>query len=164
MLQSKSIVVSKEARARRIISDRKRKAKVAEGFKALQNTLPYSDKGSHVTILGDVIDYIKFLKLRLNVLSQSRLSGEVSAYSFVHCEGYGHYLLHPHSDHELLEGYGHYLLHPHLEHELLEVKIGHLMQSDPQAANELLESKGLALVPLDAAYALLQYSRSVHVP
>ncbi|KAG0452620.1 hypothetical protein HPP92_025284 [Vanilla planifolia] len=87
MLQSKSIVVSKEARARRIISDRKRKAKVAEGFKALQNTLPYSDKGSQVTVLGDVIDYIKFLKLRLNVLSQSRLSGEVSAYSFCALRG-----------------------------------------------------------------------------
>ncbi|XP_020596865.1 uncharacterized protein LOC110036697 isoform X4 [Phalaenopsis equestris] len=84
---------------------------------------------------------INFLKLRLNVLSQTRLTGEPSAHSFVH-----------------IEGFGHYLLHPQTYHQLHEEMIGNLLKSNPHVANELLEYKGLAIAPMDFAYIVPQNS------
>ncbi|XP_073104848.1 uncharacterized protein [Elaeis guineensis] len=88
--------------------------------------------------LDDIIDYIKFLKLQLKALHQSRLSGEATPYPFVH-----------------LEGYGHYLLHQQMCGEPLEEMMGQLMISSMNSANELFESKGLAVLPMTLAYALL---------
>ncbi|XP_020596862.1 uncharacterized protein LOC110036697 isoform X1 [Phalaenopsis equestris] len=95
------------------------RTKVVEAIKALKNALPYSE----------------------TVLSQTRLTGEPSAHSFVH-----------------IEGFGHYLLHPQTYHQLHEEMIGNLLKSNPHVANELLEYKGLAIAPMDFAYIVPQNS------
>ncbi|XP_020580673.1 transcription factor bHLH66-like isoform X2 [Phalaenopsis equestris] len=139
--QSEASMGTKMTRAPKVLSSRIYRAKVAEAIKALKNALPFSEMGNQASILDNVIDYIKFLKLRLNVLSQTRLTGEASAHSFVH-----------------IEGFGHYLLHPQTYHQPLEEMVGNLLKSNPQVANELLEHKGLAIVPMDSAYTALQNS------
>ncbi|KAL0928566.1 hypothetical protein M5K25_000461 [Dendrobium thyrsiflorum] len=143
--QAEETMATKKDRPSKVISSRIYRAKVAEAIKALKNALPNSETGNQATILDNVIDYIKYLKLRLNakwqVLSQTRLNGEASAHSFVDIEGFGHYLLHPQT-----------CLQP------LEEMVGHLLKSNPQVANELLEHKGFAIVPMDSAFAILQTS------
>ncbi|KAH0470587.1 hypothetical protein IEQ34_000310 [Dendrobium chrysotoxum] len=143
--QAEETMATKKDRPPKVISSRIYRAKVAEAFKALKNALPCSETGNQTSMLDNVIDYIKYLKLRLNVkwqvLSQTRLNGEASAHSFVDIEGFGHYLLHPQA-----------CLQP------LEEMVGHLLKSNPEVANELLEHKGFAIVPMDSAYAILQTS------
>ncbi|XP_017701900.1 transcription factor LRL1-like isoform X2 [Phoenix dactylifera] len=137
----KVMVSSREARAQAAASRRLHRARVAEGIKALQNCVPSSGKGNRESALDDIIDYIKFLKLQLKALCQSRLSGEATLYPFVH-----------------LEGYGHYLLHQQMCGEPLEEMMGQLMASNMNSPNELFESKGLAILPMTLAYALLRTS------
>ncbi|KAJ0979623.1 hypothetical protein J5N97_015097 [Dioscorea zingiberensis] len=129
---------SKETKARAAIRDKLRRSKINEGIKALENSMPVSEKRSRESVLDDVIDYIKFLKLQLKLLSQNRLGGEATSFPFVQ-----------------LEGYGHYLLHPQMSNEPLEEVMGQMLELNIQAANELLESKGLTILPWDMAYALL---------
>ncbi|WOK95979.1 hypothetical protein Cni_G04686 [Canna indica] len=130
---------SREARDRAAISNRLRRARIAEAIKALGNSIPFSDQGNKDTVLDDAIDYIKFLKLQLKVLSQNRLNGESPNYPFVYVEGYGHYLFH-----EQFSG------------EPLEEMMGQLIESDMQAASDLLGSKGLNILPIDLARTLFQ--------
>lgn len=134
---SKEKAHSTEARVRAATNSRLRKARISEGIKALQDSLPFSDQGTNETVLDDVIDYIKFLKLQLKVLSQSKLNGEAEKYPFVY-----------------VEGYGHYLLHENLSGEPLEEMMGQLIESNMQAALDLLGSKGLVVLPTDMANSL----------
>ncbi|XP_020268264.1 uncharacterized protein LOC109843722 isoform X2 [Asparagus officinalis] len=70
--------------------DKLRKARISQGIRVLRSNVPcfgFSDKGDEASVLDDTIDYIKYLKLQLKLLSQSRLSGESTAYPFVHLEG-----------------------------------------------------------------------------
>ncbi|URE33512.1 Phenazine biosynthesis-like protein [Musa troglodytarum] len=105
---------------------RLRRARIAEGIKALQNSIPFSGQGKKESVLDDVIDYIKFLKHQLKVVSQSRLNGEAAMYPLVY-----------------VEGYGHFLLHQQCCGEPLEEAMGQLLESNMQAALDLLGSKVL---------------------
>ncbi|XP_042378719.1 transcription factor LRL2-like isoform X1 [Zingiber officinale] len=136
---SKEKAHSTEARARAATNSRLRKARIAEGIKALQDSLPFSDQDTNESVLDDVIDYIKFLKLQLKVLSQNKLNGEAEKYPFVY-----------------VEGYGHYLLHENLSGEPLEEMMGHLIESNMPASLDLLGSKGLVVLPTVLANSLPQ--------
>ncbi|XP_020108514.1 transcription factor bHLH66-like isoform X7 [Ananas comosus] len=137
----KEIVRSSKSKNKSVANDKLRRARISEGIKALQNCLPYSKKRNKESAFDDLIDYVKFLKLQLKVLSESRLDGEETDHRFVH-----------------VEGYGHYLLHPQMSAEPLGEMMGQLMESNMQVANQLLESKGIALFPLEFAYTLLRSS------
>nr|CAD1833585.1 unnamed protein product [Ananas comosus var. bracteatus] len=137
----KEIVRSSKGKNQSVANDKLRRARISEGIKALQNCLPYSKKRNKESAFDDLIDYIKFLKLQLKVLSESRLDGEETDHRFVH-----------------VEGYGHYLLHQQMSAEPLGEMMGQLMESNMQVANQLLESKGIALFPLEFAYTLLRSS------
>ncbi|KAK8967859.1 hypothetical protein KSP40_PGU003623 [Platanthera guangdongensis] len=78
-------------------------------------------------------------QIETKVLSQNRLNREASAHSLVHLEGYGHYLLHPQTD-----------------HQPLEETVGLILQSNPREGEELLQCRGLAVVPMNSAYTILQ--------
>ncbi|XP_072983614.1 uncharacterized protein [Typha latifolia] len=135
---SKVMVCSEEGRIQSCARKRLSRARISEGIKALQSSLQCPEKSNKEAVLDEVIDYIKFLKLKLKALSQNRLIDEANGYPFVH-----------------FEGYGHYLLHPQMSDEPLEEMMGQLMDSNMQAANELFESKGLAILPMELAYSLL---------
>ncbi|CAA6654134.1 unnamed protein product [Spirodela intermedia] len=159
---------SKESTSSNAIDSRRRRAKIAEGIKALEESTPQSGKvhleprsvfrhcsfrlqgiilpccfyGTRESVLDDAIDYIKYLKLQLlasHALGQSRLGGEPIHHPFVH-----------------LEGFGHYILHQQMRTEPLEEVMGHLMESNLPTAIRLLESKGLELLPISSADIILR--------
>ncbi|XP_077231024.1 uncharacterized protein LOC143863815 isoform X5 [Tasmannia lanceolata] len=73
------------------------------------------------------------------VLSQNRLHCEAMSEPFIH-----------------IEGYGHYLLHDLMESEPLGELMGQIMESKMPAAIQLLESKGLYLMPVTSEHDFLQ--------
>ncbi|GMI66538.1 hypothetical protein like AT5G64980 [Hibiscus trionum] len=111
-------------------NDRKRKIRISEGIKALQELLPNSSERGQANALDDVIDYVKFLQIQIKELSQSRLGGELTSNPFV-----------------FLEGHGHYVLHEQMINEPLEEIMGKLLEINPSAATQLLESRGLYMIP-----------------
>ncbi|XVF32615.1 hypothetical protein REPUB_Repub17cG0097600 [Reevesia pubescens] len=114
-------------------SDRQRRLRIAEWIKALQELLPNSTERGQANIMDDIIDHVKFLQLQIKELSRSRLGGEPTSYPFVFLEGYGHYLLHE--------------LHEQNIKEPLEEMLGKLLEINPPAATQLLESRGLHIMP-----------------
>ncbi|URE33514.1 Phenazine biosynthesis-like protein [Musa troglodytarum] len=130
-IHSREMVHSREDKTRAATRNRLRRARIAEGIKALQNSIPFSGQGKKESVLDDVIDYIKFLKHQLKVVSQSRLNGEAAMYPLVY-----------------VEGYGHFLLHQQCCGEPLEEAMGQLLESNMQAALDLLGSKGLIILPI----------------
>lgn len=56
-----------------------------------------------------------------------------------------------------MQGYGHYIFHEQLIGDPLEEIIGELMETDMAAATELLNSKGLSIIPMDLANDLIQF-------
>ncbi|XP_041020166.1 transcription factor bHLH7-like isoform X2 [Juglans microcarpa x Juglans regia] len=119
-------------------TDRNRRLRIAERINALQELLPYSAEGGQASVLDDIIDYIKYLQLQIKDLSRSRLGGESSAEPLIFREGYGHYL-----SQQMLN-------------EPLEEMVGKLLEENPIAAAQLLESKGLFVMPIDLADGLCQ--------
>ncbi|XVE73173.1 hypothetical protein DITRI_Ditri11bG0096000 [Diplodiscus trichospermus] len=111
-------------------SDRQRRLRIAESIKALQELLPNSAERCQATALDDIIDHVKFLQLQIKELSRSRLGGEPTSNPFV-----------------FLEGYGHYVLHEQMINEPLEEMMGKLLEINPSAATQLLENKGLYMMP-----------------
>lgn len=113
-------------------ADRQRRIRIAERLEALQELLPQSSKGNQASALDDVIDHIKYLQLQIKDLSQSKLGGESSSEPFI-----------------FVEGYGHYMSHQEMHSEPLEEMVGKLLEVDPLAAAQLLENKGLFVMPMD---------------
>ncbi|XP_022995863.1 transcription factor bHLH69-like isoform X1 [Cucurbita maxima] len=113
-------------------TDRQRRIRIAERLEALQALLPLASKGNQASALDDVIDHIKYLQLQIKDLSQSKIGGESSSEPFL-----------------FVEGYGHYMSHQEMQGEPLEEMVGKLLEVDPLAAAQLLENKGLFVMPMD---------------
>ncbi|XP_058082706.1 transcription factor LRL2-like isoform X4 [Magnolia sinica] len=131
-----------EATAQHAMCNQIRKARISKGVKELEELVPNSGKGSGESVLDDVIEYVKFLKLQVLLLSQSRLGSEATPNPFIHLEA--------------LQGYGHYLIHEQMVGEPLEEIIGQLMEKNTPVANQLLERKGLYVIPMALAHDALQ--------
>ncbi|XP_042495076.1 transcription factor bHLH7-like isoform X1 [Macadamia integrifolia] len=135
-----SMSVSKrKASIQRNNTGRQNRARISGGINTLRELLPHSEEGSKASVLDDTIDYIKYLQLQIKMLSQSRLGGEAAAAPFTH-----------------LEGYGHYLFHQEMLNEPLEEMIGKLMELDIATATQLLDSKGLSVIPIALAEGVFQ--------
>ncbi|GMI84563.1 hypothetical protein HRI_002125600 [Hibiscus trionum] len=110
-------------------NDRQRRIRIAEGIKALQELLPNSSERGLANALDDVINYVKFLQLQIKELSLNRLGGEPSSNPLGFFERYGHYVLY-------------------------EQKMGKLLDINPSAASQLLESRGLHMMPRELVEGL----------
>ncbi|TKY52603.1 Transcription factor bHLH69 [Spatholobus suberectus] len=114
-------------------TDRQRRQRMADNLKALHELLPNPAEGSQAYILDDIIDYIKYLQLQIKEQSGSRLQAAASqstAIPLVFHEGYGHYI------------------NQQMLNEPLEEIMGKLLEEHSAAAVQLLESKGLFLLPM----------------
>ncbi|KAJ0111209.1 hypothetical protein Patl1_03421 [Pistacia atlantica] len=156
---------SSGSRQRASAVDRDRRVRIAERLRALQERLPNSVEGNQATVMEDTIDHIKFLQLQLKhgnskfggvyilvviyskvksttqELSRSRLGGQSTSSPFV-----------------FLEGFGHYVLNGQMTNEPLEEMMGKLLEMNPSAASQLLESRGLYMMPMSLAEDLNQAS------
>ncbi|KAK2637832.1 hypothetical protein Ddye_025627 [Dipteronia dyeriana] len=55
------------------IAERLRRERIAERMKALQELVPSCNKTDRAAMLDEIVDYVKFLRLQVKVLSMSRL-------------------------------------------------------------------------------------------
>ncbi|XP_021897939.1 transcription factor bHLH66 [Carica papaya] len=119
-------------------TDRQRRLRIADKLKALRGLLQNSE-GSQTSVVDDVIGHIKFLQLQIKELSRSRLGGEPTSHPFI-----------------FLEGYGHYILHEKTMNGPLEDLMGNLLEMNPSEATQLLESRGLYIMPISFAEGFCQ--------
>ncbi|XP_044501486.1 transcription factor bHLH7-like isoform X2 [Mangifera indica] len=122
---------SSGSRQRASAVDRERRVRISERIRALQEQLPNSVEGSQATVMEDTIDYIKFLQLQLKELTRSRLGGQSASPPFVFLE---------------------------MTNEPLEEMMGKLLEGNPSAASQLLESRGLYMMPMSLVEDLHQSS------
>ncbi|KAL3849922.1 hypothetical protein ACJIZ3_011804 [Penstemon smallii] len=57
------------------IAERLRREKIAERIRALQEIVPSVNKTDRAAMLDEIVDYVKFLRLQVKVLSMSRIGG-----------------------------------------------------------------------------------------
>nr|GEZ77126.1 transcription factor UNE12-like [Tanacetum cinerariifolium] len=57
------------------IADRLRRERIAERMRALQELVPSCNKTDKATMLDEILDYMKFLRIQVKVLSMNRLGG-----------------------------------------------------------------------------------------
>ncbi|XP_031500837.1 uncharacterized protein LOC116264645 isoform X2 [Nymphaea colorata] len=114
--------------------ERKRRQRISKALKAMRELLPSSENGNQISVLDDVIDYVKVLQLQTKVLSQTRLLSDLSEDTLVYLEGFGHFSrTEPESS------------------DAIENIIDNLMKSDMPAAIQSLQRKGLHLLPWSSA-------------
>lgn len=111
-------------------SDRQRRQRIADNLKALHELLPTPDVGSQAYILDDIIDYVKYLQIQVKELSGSKLQADSNAIPLVFHEGYGHYIK------------------EQILNEPLEEIMGKLLEVNSAETCQLLENKGLVLLPI----------------
>ncbi|XP_010462499.1 PREDICTED: uncharacterized protein LOC104743067 isoform X1 [Camelina sativa] len=116
-------------------NERDRKQRINDNIKKLGELLPQKVEDDHPELtLNAIIDHVKLLQLQMKELSRSRLGGEPVCHPMTFIEGYGHYIHHEQTMTKSLE-------------EVME----DLLTNDFEAAANLLESKGLYLMPLSTA-------------
>ncbi|XP_030491170.2 transcription factor LRL2 isoform X1 [Cannabis sativa] len=123
------------------LSKQQRRKRYAETLNKLQELLPKSAEGvggSQVSVFDDVIDYIKYLQLQIKDLSESRLGGESPTKPIIFREGYGHYFYDQETLNEPLE----------------EIIMAKWLEVNSLAVTNMLERKGLLLMPIEFTEAL----------
>ncbi|XP_073016059.1 uncharacterized protein [Primulina eburnea] len=129
----------KRSREKAYAADRSRRLKISQRLEALQDMFPHFKEGGKTDFLDHVVDQVKYLQYQMKDLCQSKLGGEPSSSSFVYLEGHGHYLV----SEQMLSG-------------SLEETMGKLLELYPSAALELLQSRGLVLMPMAFAGELCE--------
>ncbi|KAK6164710.1 hypothetical protein DH2020_001574 [Rehmannia glutinosa] len=129
----------KRSREKAYAADRCRRLKISHWLDALKELVPHSKEVGKAALLDDVIDHVKYLQYQVKDLCRSRLGGEPTSNSLIFLEGHGHYIV----QEQMLNG-------------PLEQMMGKLIDVYPSAANDLLQSRGLIVMPMTFAEGLLE--------
>ncbi|XP_050380078.1 transcription factor UNE12-like isoform X2 [Argentina anserina] len=130
------------------IAERLRRERIAERMKALQELVPSCNKTDRAAMLDEIVDYVKFLRLQVKVLSMSRLGGagavaqlvaDVPLSSAVEGEG--------------IEGQQAW---EKWSNDGTEQQVAKLMEEDVGAAMQYLQSKALCIMPVSLAPAIFR--------
>ncbi|XP_047317082.1 transcription factor UNE12-like [Impatiens glandulifera] len=131
------------------IAERLRRERIAERIKALQELVPSCNKTDRAAMLDEILDYVKFLKLQVKVLSMSRLGGTGAVVQLV-------------ADVPLKSGQ-----EDNTEDSCnqqawdkwsnmdIEQEAARLMEEDVGAAMQYLQSKSLCIMPVSLAALIL---------
>lgn len=124
------------------IAERIRREKIAERMRALQDLVPSANRTDRAAMLDEIVDYVKFLRLQVKVLSMSRLGGAqlVPDVPISSVEGEG-------IDGQTLEKWS---------TDETELEVAKLMEQDIGAAMKFLQSKALCIMPLSVAPAIFR--------
>ncbi|EYU17893.1 hypothetical protein ABFS82_14G202500 [Erythranthe guttata] len=131
------------------IAERLRREKIAERIRALQELVPNVNKTDRAAMLDEIVDYVKFLKLQLKVLSMSRLGGagavaplvtDISTLSMEEEGGNGGGRAQPAWEKWSSDG--------------TERQVAKLMEENVGAAMQFLQSKALCMMPISLASAI----------
>ncbi|CAN0898264.1 Transcription factor UNE12 [Linum grandiflorum] len=139
------------------IAERLRREKIAERFKALQALLPSVNKTDRAAMLDEIVDYVKYLRLQVKVLSMSRLGGAGAVVPLVReiplssLDVSNHVVVCQDEDGESGRS------QPPWEKwasDGTERQVAKLMEENVGAATQLLQSKGLCIMPISLASAI----------
>ncbi|KAI3695686.1 hypothetical protein L1987_78685 [Smallanthus sonchifolius] len=129
------------------IAERLRRERIAERMRALQELVPSCNKTDKAAMLDEILDYVKFLRLQVKVLSMSRLGGAgavaqlVSDVPLQSVEGDG-------SE----NGYNNQqAAWENWSNDDTEREVAKLMEEDVGAAMQFLQSKALCIMPISLA-------------
>ncbi|XP_068634410.1 transcription factor UNE12-like [Aristolochia californica] len=130
------------------IAERLRRERIAERMKALQELVPSSNKTDRAAMLDEIVDYVKFLRLQVKVLSMSRLGAAGAVAQLVadiplqSVEG------------EACEGGSNMRAWEKWSSDGTERQVAKLMEEDVGAAMQFLQSKALCIMPISLATAI----------
>ncbi|KAF3540989.1 hypothetical protein F2Q69_00021519 [Brassica cretica] len=132
------------------IAERLRRERIAERIRALQELVPTVNKTDRAAMIDEIVDYVKFLRLQVKVLSMSRLGGagavaplvtDMPLSSSVEDEGSEGGRT-PQAAWEKWSNDG------------TERQVAKLMEENVGAAMQLLQSKALCMMPISLAMAI----------
>ncbi|XAR57320.1 hypothetical protein NMG60_11025405 [Bertholletia excelsa] len=127
------------------IAERLRRERIAERMKALQELVPSCNKTDRAAMLDEILDYVKFLRLQVKVLSMSRLGGAGAVAQLVadvplsSVEG------------DNSEGGCDQRAWDKWSDPDIEQEVAKLMEEDVGAAMQYLQSKALCIMPISLA-------------
>ncbi|CAA0832152.1 Transcription factor UNE12 [Striga hermonthica] len=130
------------------IAERLRRERIAERIRALQELVPSVNKTDRAAMLDEIVDYVKFLRLQVKVLSMSRLGGAGAVAPLVTDI--------PISSLEE-EGADGSRAQPAWEkwsNDGTERQVAKLMEENVGAAMQFLQSKALCIMPISLAKAI----------
>ncbi|KAL2323496.1 hypothetical protein Fmac_027875 [Flemingia macrophylla] len=131
------------------IAERLRREKIAERIRALQELVPSVNKTDRAAMLDEIVDYVKFLRLQVKVLSMSRLGGAGAVAPLVTDIPLSSV------EEEGSEGRN----QPAWEkwsNDGTERQVAKLMEENVGAAMQFLQSKALCIMPISLASAIYQ--------
>ncbi|KAG1347688.1 transcription factor UNE12 [Cocos nucifera] len=129
------------------IAERLRRERIAERMRALQELVPNTNKTDRAAMLDEILDYVKFLRLQVKVLSMSRLGGAGAVAQLVAdiplpVEG------------EASESGRKQQVWEKWSTDGTERQVAKLMEEDIGAAMQFLQSKALCMMPISLAMAI----------
>ncbi|OEL13156.1 Transcription factor UNE12 [Dichanthelium oligosanthes] len=124
-----------------------RRERIAERMRALQELVPNTNKTDRAAMLDEILDYVKFLRLQVKVLSMSRLGGAGAVAQLVadiplSVKGEASDSGSPQHIWEKWSTDG------------TEKQVAKMMEEDIGAAMQFLQSKALCMMPISLAMAI----------
>ncbi|RCV09788.1 hypothetical protein SEVIR_2G060800v4 [Setaria viridis] len=129
------------------IAERLRRERIAERMRALQELVPNTNKTDRAAMLDEILDYVKFLRLQVKVLSMSRLGGAGAVAQLVadiplSVKG------------EASDSGSTQHIWEKWSTDGTEKQVAKLMEEDIGAAMQFLQSKALCMMPISLAMAI----------
>ncbi|XP_062187979.1 transcription factor UNE12-like isoform X2 [Phragmites australis] len=128
------------------IAERLRRERIAERMRSLQELVPNTNKTDRAAMLDEILDYVKFLRLQVKVLSMSRLGGAGAVAQLVADI--------PLSVKEASDSGSIQHIWEKWSTDGTEKQVAKLMEEDIGAAMQFLQSKALCMMPISLAMAI----------
>ncbi|XP_047962237.1 transcription factor UNE12-like [Salvia hispanica] len=130
------------------IAERLRRERIAERIRALQDLVPSVNKTDRAAMLDEIVDYVKFLRLQVKVLSMSRLGGAGAVAPLVTDIPISSV------EEECSDGGRAQPAWDKWSNDGTERQVAKLMEENVGAAMQFLQSKALCIMPISLASAI----------
>ncbi|OMO78406.1 hypothetical protein CCACVL1_14428 [Corchorus capsularis] len=130
------------------IAERLRRERIAERIRALQELVPSVNKTDRAAMLDEIVDYVKFLRLQVKVLSMSRLGGAGAVAPLVTDIPLSSV------EDESGEGGRNQPAWEKWSNDGTERQVAKLMEENVGSAMQFLQSKALCIMPISLATAI----------
>ncbi|PON95015.1 Basic helix-loop-helix transcription factor [Trema orientale] len=130
------------------IAERLRRERIAERIRALQELVPSVNKTDRAAMLDEIVDYVKFLRLQVKVLSMSRLGGAGAVAPLVTDIPLSSV------EEEGSEGGRNQPAWEKWSNDGTERQVAKLMEENVGSAMQFLQSKALCIMPISLASAI----------
>ncbi|KAF7804691.1 transcription factor UNE12 [Senna tora] len=130
------------------IAERLRRERIAERIRALQELVPSVNKTDRAAMLDEIVDYVKFLRLQVKVLSMSRLGGAGAVAPLVTDIPLSSV------EEEGGEAGRNQAVWEKWSNDGTEKQVAKLMEENVGAAMQFLQSKALCIMPISLASAI----------